>query len=70
MDPDLPPLPAEGPVPSPCVNVCRLDPATGLCVGCRRTIDEIASWSRLDDAQKREVWARLSRRPACPSTAP
>lgn len=57
---------AGGPVPSPCINVCRLDEATGLCVGCRRTIDEIAGWSRFDDRQKREVWARLEGRPNFP----
>jgi len=30
-------------VASPCVDICRLD-AEGLCVGCRRTLDEIAEW--------------------------
>ncbi|HEX7639864.1 MAG TPA: DUF1289 domain-containing protein [Burkholderiaceae bacterium] len=52
------------PVPSPCVNICQVDPASGLCVGCRRTLDEIAAWSRLDDAAKRVVWLQLpGRRP-------
>ena len=35
---------------------------TGWCEGCLRTLDEIAQWSLLDDAAKREVWARLARR--------
>ena len=56
-------LPAGEIVPSPCINVCRIDPASGLCAGCRRTLDEIAAWSRLDDAGKRIVWAQLARRP-------
>jgi len=55
-------LPADALVPSPCINVCRIDAATGLCAGCRRTLDEIAAWSRLDDAGKRVVWAQLARR--------
>ena len=55
-------LPAGAGVPSPCVNVCRIDPDTGLCTGCRRTLDEIAAWSRLDDAGKRVVWSQLARR--------
>ncbi|HQR10009.1 MAG TPA: DUF1289 domain-containing protein [Casimicrobiaceae bacterium] len=56
-------VPAPGdPVPSPCNSVCALDEATGLCAGCFRTIDEIAAWSLLDDADKREVWASLERR--------
>lgn len=49
-------------VPSPCVDVCRMDPRTGWCEGCSRTIEEIAQWASLDDAAKREVWARLARR--------
>lgn len=53
------------PVPSPCVNVCRMVPATGLCEGCARTIDEIAGWGAMDDEAKRAVWALLrSRRQA------
>ncbi len=50
---------ADAPVPSPCIDVCRIDAATGVCVGCRRTLDEIAAWSRMDDAGKRAVWALL-----------
>ena len=55
-------LPADAPVPSPCINICRIDPASGLCAGCHRTLDEIAAWSRLDDAGKRVVWAQLAQR--------
>ena len=51
-------------VPSPCINVSRMDEATGWCEGCARTIDEIAAWSSLDDARKREVWKRLPERRA------
>lgn len=46
-------------VPSPCVNVCRMHDATGWCEGCKRTLDEIAAWSTLDDAMKRVVWRQL-----------
>ncbi len=49
-------------VASPCINVCNLDPHTGWCTGCRRTLDEIAAWGTLDDAQKREVWRQLPQR--------
>lgn len=52
------------PVPSPCVNVCRMDADAGLCVGCLRTLDEIAGWSRLDDTAKRHLWAALPERAA------
>ena len=51
-------------VPSPCVDVCRMDEASGLCEGCARTIDEIAGWSQLDAAGKRAVIALLPARRA------
>lgn len=50
------------PVPSPCINVCRMDPASGWCEGCLRTIGEIAAWAGLDDEAKREIWVDLGRR--------
>jgi len=53
---------ASEPVASPCINVCRMDAASGLCVGCWRTIDEIAAWSRLDDEGKRAVWQAIALR--------
>ncbi|TJZ77584.1 DUF1289 domain-containing protein [Chitiniphilus eburneus] len=50
--------PSASPVPSPCVALCRLD-EDGVCVGCRRTVDEIAAWSGMDDDAKAAVWQRL-----------
>jgi predicted Fe-S protein YdhL (DUF1289 family) len=52
----------QTPVPSPCINVCKMSPVTGLCEGCLRTIDEIIAWSRADDDYKRAVWAEIRRR--------
>jgi len=51
-------------VPSPCINVCRIDEATRLCIGCLRTLDEIAAWSVLNDSERRDVWAHLAERAA------
>ena len=50
---------ATGPVPSPCVNICQIDPYTSACHGCRRTLAEIAAWSRMSDGDKRAVWLQL-----------
>jgi predicted Fe-S protein YdhL (DUF1289 family) len=47
-------------VASPCINVCQMDQASGLCQGCFRTLDEIALWSRLDDRQRRDVLAAVA----------
>jgi hypothetical protein len=52
----------EAPVPSPCISVCTMDKATGLCAGCLRTLDEIAQWSVLNEADKRALWQRLQER--------
>lgn len=49
-------------VPSPCLSICRMDAATGLCEGCFRTLNEIGAWSRINDAAKRQVWAEIARR--------
>jgi len=53
---------AEVQVPSPCINVCRIDETTHLCVGCLRTLDEIAAWSVFTDSERRDVWAHLAAR--------
>ena len=47
---------------SPCIDVCRMDAATGWCEGCLRTLDEIAAWSVLSDEDKRKVKAGLVER--------
>ncbi|MBA2673275.1 DUF1289 domain-containing protein [Ramlibacter sp.] len=55
-------LEATDGMPSPCQSVCRMEPDTGLCEGCLRTLDEITAWSRMDDAGKREVWHEITLR--------
>lgn len=49
-------------VASPCTNVCRMNPATGLCEGCFRTLDEIAAWSMMSAGEKRAVLDQLPTR--------
>ncbi len=55
-------LDAAAAVPSPCISVCRIDPESALCEGCLRTLDEIAAWSAMDDAGKRDVWRAIAQR--------
>ena len=59
-----PPSPGRAvtPVPSPCISVCRMEAASGLCSGCQRTLEEIAAWSRYSDEQKRAVWKLIEAR--------
>lgn len=49
-------------VASPCRNICRMDEPSGLCVGCGRTLDEIALWTVLDDDDQRSILALLPER--------
>jgi predicted Fe-S protein YdhL (DUF1289 family) len=49
---------------SPCVKVCQMDPARGLCIGCCRTLDEIARWSGMSDAEREHVLSLLPDRRA------
>jgi uncharacterized protein len=56
-------LSGEAGVPSPCVDICKLD-ARGLCIGCRRTIEEITEWSRASEARRREILRKVADRRA------
>lgn len=51
-------------VPSPCVAICTMNPASEFCDGCQRTLDEIAAWPQMDNAAKRQVWVRIGQRKA------
>ncbi|MGY4830906.1 DUF1289 domain-containing protein [Sphaerotilaceae bacterium SBD11-9] len=51
-------------VPSPCVSICRMNDQSGLCEGCWRTLDEIATWSTMGDEAKRAVWQLIEQRQA------
>ena len=53
--------PLNAGVPSPCIDVCRFD-ERGLCIGCRRTIEEITEWSRASDARRREILREVADR--------
>lgn len=49
-------------IPSPCNNVCQMDPDTGYCRGCLRTIEEIAGWLDYSSEEKLAVLERLDER--------
>jgi len=49
---------------TPCIAVCIMDPGTSLCLGCGRTLPEIARWHRMDTAERHAVMARLAARMA------
>jgi predicted Fe-S protein YdhL (DUF1289 family) len=47
---------------TPCVKLCVIDPISTLCIGCGRTVDEIASWTALNEAERLAVMAGLGER--------
>ena len=53
---------ADSSIASPCTSVCVIDPVTGLCAGCFRTLEEIAAWVDLSAAGKRSVIDALDAR--------
>jgi len=48
-------------IASPCIKICRMD-INDICIGCRRTRDEIGNWSKYTNEQKQDVLDRASNR--------
>lgn len=55
MTPDVPPKA----IATPCIKVCVVDPESNLCLGCHRTLMEIAGWARLSEAERARVMGEL-----------
>jgi predicted Fe-S protein YdhL (DUF1289 family) len=51
-------------IATPCIAVCMIDPKTGLCFGCGRSLPEIARWHRIDNAERLAIMAQLPARMA------
>lgn len=56
------PVRIPAPIKTPCVQVCVVDGETSLCLGCFRTLAEIARWSRFSDAERETIMAVLPSR--------
>ncbi len=50
------------PIATPCVQVCIVDGTSGLCLGCFRTLGEVAGWSKLSANDRETVMADLPHR--------
>lgn len=55
MTPSAPPKA----IATPCVQVCIVDPESSLCLGCQRTLMEIAGWSRFSEFERETLMAQL-----------
>ena len=60
MDPASP----APPIVTPCIKLCIVDGESGLCLGCFRSLPEVARWGRMDDAERIQIMDTLSGRRA------
>nr|WP_312968543.1 DUF1289 domain-containing protein [Brucella intermedia] len=49
-------------IESPCILVCTIDTETSFCLGCARTLDEIARWSSMSAEERTAVLSLLADR--------
>jgi uncharacterized protein len=49
----------HNPIVSPCIRICSVNPKTGFCDGCYRTLPEIAKWSRFTQEERDAITAAL-----------
>lgn len=61
---------SPAPVSTPCIKVCAVSGQTGLCIGCGRTLAEIAAWSSLGDVERKAIMADLPARLAIAEKVP
>ena len=47
--------------PSPCTNLCTINPDTGICDGCGRTLDEISDWGWMSAEEKLVILRRIGK---------
>jgi predicted Fe-S protein YdhL (DUF1289 family) len=49
---------------TPCIAVCQIDPKSGFCLGCYRTLKEIAQWGKFSEAERTALLPELESRKA------
>ncbi|MEP4507519.1 DUF1289 domain-containing protein [Parasphingorhabdus sp.] len=47
---------------SPCNNICKIDEPSGYCIGCGRTMAEIAQWPGASSDQRQQILSLLPAR--------
>lgn len=53
---------SQHPILSPCIKVCAVDGQTGFCLGCARTLKEVATWHRISEQERKEIISTLVER--------
>jgi predicted Fe-S protein YdhL (DUF1289 family) len=49
-------------IQTPCVQICVVDPLSALCIGCGRSVAEIAAWGAMSEPERTEIMAGLGER--------
>jgi uncharacterized protein len=49
---------------TPCIKICVVDPLSGLCIGCGRTVAEISLWPEMNNAARVKIMSGLAERMA------
>jgi uncharacterized protein len=47
---------------TPCTGVCTIEPQSGLCLGCGRTLPEVARWGRISEEERLTIMTTLPAR--------
>lgn len=59
-DPSTPrTIPAANAIVTPCIKVCVVEPLSGLCIGCGRTLREIGGWASFSPDARDRIMAVL-----------
>ena len=51
-----------GALDTPCIGVCEMDSRRDMCLGCGRTLLEIARWAGLTPAERTKILAEIPAR--------
>jgi predicted Fe-S protein YdhL (DUF1289 family) len=54
---------------SPCTKVCVMDAGGQYCLGCARSLEEIARWGTMSEDEQAQVIAALPARKSSPPPA-
>jgi predicted Fe-S protein YdhL (DUF1289 family) len=49
-------------ISTPCIKICAIDQVSRLCAGCGRSLEEIARWGAMTEAQRQDVMRVLPER--------
>ncbi len=58
------------PLSTPCIKVCVVDGRADICLGCGRTLPEIASWGSMSEEERLSIMATLPARMKAKGIAP